>query len=160
MKKQVTRAVLCKYRLKVMSSAIKIMAFILLFALVSFAIVPFPVGTVMGTVCCILALIVYLKARKEEQPGKIKKAYIRMTPLVRKKVSEDGVSDENGDPGGVSFYFYFESDGRVEVTNYKTYRNGTEGKLYLVAYYSENNKPFACFDADLYEPGDGIELRL
>ena len=122
------------------------------------AVVPFPVGVIVAVVVLLIAYGVYAKYKSIGGVGSVKKAYFRKRTLTNKESRDIADSDNPGNVYAVVDYFCFGED-MVEVTDKHEFKNGMVGDEYLVAYYSETNRAFECFDAAKYELSSDFKLK-
>lgn len=111
----------------------------------------FPVVIVMG-----IAFAMYIEAKRSRRFGDVRNAYFRLLPATGKEAysyGEDQISSSN------VFYLFFGEHGKVEVLKSRDYNKAKEGHLYHVAFFSESDKPFACFDAEVYDLDPSFPVR-
>ena len=108
-------------------------------------------GAVMG-----IAFASYARGKRLGQFGDVGKAYFRLLPVTGKEESQHG-DPESGYSS--SFYLCFGEHGAVEALKFNDYKEAEEGRPYYVAFFSESDKPFACFDAEAYDLDPGFEVR-
>ncbi len=125
-----------------------------IFVILCLIFVPFPISLVPIVVVGVIALSIYMKwkgmlkeieqTRKELDPSK---CYVRIKAVTAKKLRNyhDDVYLDSTD-----YELYFEENEYVVVKD-EVYKSVEEGHMFYVAYFSENNKPFMCFDADKYD---------
>ncbi|MCR4818617.1 MAG: hypothetical protein K5841_06640 [Fretibacterium sp.] len=149
MKKEITMKLLKKDYAKKHKAERRMFLFAVIFCLACIALVPERIiGVSVAAVVMGIAFILYTKFKRAGVYGNVNKAYFRLLPMTGKEESRSGDSES----GYISTYWLrFGEYGAVEMLKYNDYKNAQEGQLYYVAFYSENDKPFACFDAEKYE---------
>ncbi|MBP3751252.1 MAG: hypothetical protein J6H20_01390 [Pyramidobacter sp.] len=159
MKKTITKKLLKKTYKKGNSGMRSVFLLVLLFCLVCVALVPNrAVGGGVAAVVMAVFLGLYFKLRRQGDFGNVSKAYFRLLPLTEK--SERALDSMESD-GNVYAYVYqlrFGDAGAVGV-NGKTFEKAQPGQMYHVAFFAQNDQPFACFDAEEYDPAPAFEVR-
>ncbi len=154
----VTKKILSSKHRKTNSSFIAVYVLVFLFCFICVAIVPFPVGVIVAAVVLLIAYGVYAKYKSIGGGGSVKKAYFRKRTLTNKESRDIADSDNPGNVYATVNYFCF-GDDLVEVTDIHEFKSALVGNEYLVAYYSETDKAFECFDAEKYEVSPDFILR-
>ena len=100
----------------------------------------------------------YLNVKKEKRTGfgNPKTAYLVKACLVSRKEHE--THDDNGNVSSCSYFLSFDNEKTVEVRKAE-YDEAKEGGEYYLARYKKSNAAFTCFDAELFEPGSGMDVR-
>ena len=133
--------------------------FAAVFCLLCVALVPVPVrliGLAVAVVVMGIAFAIYARGKRLGQFGDVGKAYFRLLPMTGKEESQHG-DPESGYSS--SFWLRFGEHGAVEALKFSDYEKAEEGRLYHVAFFSETDKPFACFDAEAYGLDPRFEVR-
>lgn len=156
MKKTLTRKLLKKdyaARNRYLKRYFFYMVFFCALWLVSF---PAQVSVFVTVVIIGAAFVIYVRGKRRGEFGDAGKAYFRLLPVTGKEAhsyGEDEISSSN------AFYLCFGEHGRVEVLKSRDYEKAEEGHLYHVAFFSESDKPFACFDAEAYDLDPSFPVR-
>ena len=130
-----------------------LLAFAGLFCLVCLILVPNKLVALGITVfVALFAGGLYLKYRKTAGKRDVSRACLRLLPLMGKNAVEHTDQDEDGTTTTVEYTLDF-GENRVVLTDKKAFADAHEGELYYVAFWAEDDSPFACFSSDLYEPG-------
>ena len=99
----------------------------------------------------------YLKYRRMAGKRKLSRAYLRLLPLIGKNAVEHTDQDEDGTTTTVEFCLDF-GENRAVLTDKKAFDEAQAGELYYVAFWAEDDSPFACYSAADYEPGPEIPV--
>ncbi len=158
MKKKITKRLLKKKYGANIRELQKAGAFAAFFCFLCIAIIPEPiVGWGMALLVTTFAAGIYVKYRKNGGGQNPTKACFRLTTLTGKD-SEAGYVSDDGHTESVTLWLLFENGDRVEV-RHDEQKKAEIGKRYYVAHHMQSGDAFACFDAELYEPDDGFEVR-
>ena len=153
MKTVLTKELLKKDLAKQNRTLTVLLAFAGLFCLLCLLLVPNKLVAAGITAFVVLfAGGLYLKYRKATGKRDLSRAYLRRLPLLGKNVLEHADQDEDGTTTSVEYCLDF-GENRIVLTDKKAFADAHEGELYYVAFWAEDDSPFACFSADLYEPG-------
>ncbi len=153
MKTVLTKELLKKDLAKQNRTLTVLLVFAGLFCLLCLLLVPNKLVALGITVFVVLfAGGLYLKYRKTAGKRDLSLAYLRRLPLMGKNAVEHTDQDEDGTTTTVEFCLDF-GENRVVLTDKKAFADAREGELYYVAFWAEDDSPFACFSSDLYEPG-------
>lgn len=135
-----------------------LLAFAGLFCLLCLLLVPNKLVALGITVFVVLfAGGLYLKYRKTAGKRDLSRAYLRRLPLMGKNAVEHTDQDEDGTTTTVEYTLDF-GENRVVRTDRKAFADAREGEPYYVAFWAEDDSPFACYSADLYEPGTELPV--
>ena len=129
-----------------------------LFCLAAFLFVPNKLVALGITAFIVLfAGGLYLKYRSLSGKRDLSRAYLRCLPLIGKNKVEHTDQDEDGTSVTVEYNMDF-GNNRIVRENQKNYTEAQEGGLYYVAFYAEDDSPFACFNAADFEPGPELPV--
>ena len=157
MKKTLTRKLLKKDYAARNRGLRRMFLFALVFCLLCVALVPVRLigmsvaGVVMG-----IAFTIYARGKRLGDFGDVGKAYFRLLPMTGKEETRHG-DPESGYSS--SFWLRFGEYGAVEALKFSDYEKAEEGRLYHVAFFSETDKPFACFDAGACDLDPSFPVR-
>ena len=91
------------------------------------------------------------KAQRKQGIGDPEKAYLKRMTVTDKAEKKNPDPDNPSNAWSYYYMLYFgEQKLGVEVDK-KEFKRAQPGMDYYVAFYSESDLQFACFDADLYE---------
>ena len=153
MKTVLTKELLKKNLAKQNRTLMALLAFAGLFCLACLILVPNKlVALGITAFVALFAGGMYLKYRKTAGKRDLSRAYFRLLPLMGKNAVERTDQDEDGTTTTVEFCLNF-GENRVLLTDKKAFADAREGELYYVAFWAEDDSPFACYSAVLYEPG-------
>ncbi|MBR4184954.1 MAG: hypothetical protein IKQ87_04235 [Clostridia bacterium] len=153
MKTRITRQFLAerarqKSRLPV---SVPILAALFLAACLFF--VPFPISLIPVAVVVLAALLLYVRSRKmQKQAPDPACAYLRLKPVADKGSRDDYDGEQST---GTVFWLTFDPGETVYVDG-AAYRAAEPGRLFYVVYDGKTNRPYDCFDADLYEADESL----
>ena len=99
----------------------------------------------------------YLKYRRMAGKRELSRAYLRLLPLIGKNAAEHTEQDEDGTTTTVEYCLDF-GENRIVRTDKKAFADAREDELYYVAFWAEDDSPFACYSAADYEPGPEIPV--
>jgi hypothetical protein len=99
----------------------------------------------------------YLKYRRMAGKRDLSRACLRLLPLMGKNAIEHTDQDEDGTTTTVEFCLDF-GENRAVLTDKKAFDEALAGELYYVAFWAEDDAPFACYSAADYEPGPEIPV--
>lgn len=158
MKTALTRKILKKDYAKRNRTLRRMFIFAVLFCLACVTLVPVRViGVSVAAVVMGIAFVLYARLKRAGFCGNISKAYFRTLPVTGKEESRHGDAESGYE---TSYWLRFGEYGLVEALKYQDYKEAEEGQLYHVSFFSENDKPFACFDAETYElPSEMLTRR-
>ena len=159
MKTVITRAFLKKdLAARNGKTAAGMLVFPALFCLAAFLFVPNKLVALGITVfVALFAGGLYLKYRKTAGKRDVSCAYLRLLPLLGKNAVEHTDQDEDGTTATVEYTLDF-GENRVVRTDRKAFADAREGEPYYVAFWAEDDSPFVCYSADLYEPGTELPV--
>ena len=120
------------------------------------AFFPHLVSVLVTVIIMGAAFAIYAKGKRVGEFGDVRKAYFRRLPLSGKEETRHG-DEEVGYSS--AFWLRFGEHGEVEVLKFSDYKEAEEGQLYYVAFFSETDKPFACFDAEAYDLDPSFLLK-
>ena len=153
MKTVLTKELLKKNLAKQNRTLMALLAFAGLFCLACLILVPNKlVALGITAFVALFAGGMYLKYRKTAGKRDLSRAYLRRLPLMGKNAVERTDQDEDGTTTTVEYCLDF-GENRVVLTGKKAFSDAREGELYYVAFWAEDDSPFACYSAVLYEPG-------
>ena len=99
----------------------------------------------------------YLKYRRMAGKRELSRAYLRLLPLIEKNAVEHTEQDEDGTTTTIEYRLDF-GENRIVRTDNKAFAHVREDELYYVAFWAEDDSPFACYSAADYEPGPEIPV--
>ena len=158
MKTVLTKELLKKNLAKQNRTLTVLLAFAGVFCLLCLLLVPNKL--VAAGITAFVALFaggLYLKFRSLAGKRDLSRAYRRCLPLIGKKEIEHTDQDEDGTTTTVECCLDF-GENRVVRTDKKAFADAREGGLYYVAFWAEDDSPFACFSAADYEPGPELPV--
>ena len=157
MKTPITKDVLKSTYAKSNHSIYAILAIAILFCLVCLFLVPNKLIAVAVTLFVLaFAAVLYFRYKKLGGGGNTDNAYFRYLPLKEKQEYESHDPDTNSYDW--ELYLIFNDKDQVEV-DAKAFDAAKENDMYYVAYFSETDVPFACFDASTYEPDASFPVK-
>ena len=158
MKTILTKELLKKDRAKQNRTLTAMLAFAGVFCLLCLLLVPNKlVALGITAFVALFAGGMYLKYRSLAGKHDLSRAYFRCLPLLGKKEIEHRDQDEDGTTTTVEYSLDF-GENRIVQADKKAFAQAREGELFYVAFWAEDDSPFACYSADLYEPGPDFPL--
>ena len=157
MKTPITKDLLKSTYAKSNHSIYAILAIAILFCLACLFLVPNKLIAVAVTLFVLaFAAVLYFRYKRLGGGGNTDNAYFRLLPLKEKQ--EDECHDAETNSYEIELYLIFNEKDMVEVDP-KEFDAAKENNMYYVAYFSETDTPFACFDADTYEPDASFPVK-
>ncbi len=159
MKKTITKKLLKKTYKKGNADMRSVFLLVSLFCLACAVLVPVRViGVSVAAAVMAIFLGLYFKLRRLGDFGNISKMYFRLLSLTEKTERAMDSMEGNGNVYAYVFLLRFGDAGMVEVRG-EEYKKAAVGRPYYVAFFAENDRPFACFDAAEYDPAPELDLR-
>jgi len=123
------------------------------FLLLCFIFVPFPFSLIPVVIVALIAFMIYRKWQDMmKDPLDPYNAYLRLQTVTDKTVRD---YHDEGQWISRDYLLIFDHNDSVAVQE-ALYHATEAGHMFYVAYFSENDKPFRCYDADWFEPDIGM----
>ncbi len=153
MKVRITRQFLAERARQKSRMPVSITILAVLFLAACLFFVPFPFSLIPVAVVVAGALLLYVRYRKMRgQAPDPAYAYIRLKPVTDKGSRDDYDGEQST---GSVFWLTFDPGEDVYVDG-SVYRAAEPGRLFYVVYDGRTNRPYDCFDADLYEADESL----
>ncbi len=129
---------------------------VIIFCVLCLVFVPFPISLVPIVLVLFFIFMIYLKWKSMmKESFKPTGYYLRLQKLSEKKTQ---TYYDNGRTDEIALLLCFEDTEPMEVEQ-QIYDKAQVEHMYYVAYYEGRNRPYRCFDADLFEPDENIQVR-